>query len=153
MGNVAAVTSYDSDSLPSPEELLVIDQARIGEATVITLTGDVDSATAPLLLQAVLDALAAPGSGPVVIDMTHVSFLSSAGLGALVAAYHRAGQHGEPLRVVVDHARPVLRPLQLSGLDQVLTLFHFLGTALHGDPAAEGHDGDAGDVDAAAGAG
>ena len=140
---------YDSDSLPSAEELLVVDQARIGEAIVITLTGDVDSATAPRLRQVVLDALATPDTGPVVIDMTEVSFLSSAGLRALIDAHHDADEHGERLRVVVDHARPVLRPLQLSGLDQVLTLFHFLDNALHGNPAAEGHDGDAGDVDAA----
>lgn len=148
--NVVAVNSYDSDSLPQPEELLVFDQARIGEAIVITLTGDVDSATAPRLRQVVLDALAIPDTGPVVIDMTEVSFLSSAGLGALIEAHHEAHQQGDPLRVVVDHARPVLRPLQLSGLDQVLTLFHFLDNALHGDPAVEGHAGDAGDVDATA---
>lgn len=146
--SVVAVNSYDPDSLPSAEELLVVERARIGEAVVITLTGDVDSATAPRLRQVVLDALATPDAGPVVIDMTDVSFLSSAGLGALIDAHHDADQHGEPLRVVVDHARPVLRPLQLSGLDQVLTLFHFLDNALHGNPAAEGHDGDAGDVDA-----
>jgi anti-sigma B factor antagonist len=144
------VNSFDPDSLPPPEELLVTDRARVGEAIVITLSGDVDSGTAPRLQQVVSDALADPDAGPVVIDMTDVSFLSSAGLGALVEAHHDADRHGEPLRVVVDHARPVLRPLQLSGLDQVLTLFHFLDTALHGDPAAEGHGGDAGDVDATA---
>jgi anti-sigma B factor antagonist len=144
------VNSPGSDSLPSPEELLVIGRTRVGGATVITLTGDVDSATAPRLRQVVLDTLTGPDAGPVVVDMTDVSFLSSAGLGALVDAHDSADEHGDPLRIVVDHARPVLRPLQLSGLDQVLTLFHFLDNALRGDPAAEGHDGDAGDVDATA---
>jgi anti-sigma B factor antagonist len=144
------VNSFDSDSLPPPEELLVTDQDRIGEVIVITLSGDVDSATAPRLRQVVINALDDPEAGPVVIDMTDVSFLSSAGLGALIEAHHEADRHGEPLRVVVDHARPVLRPLQLSGLDQVLTLFHFLDTAVRGNPAVEGHDGDAGDVDATA---
>ena len=139
---------HDAGSLPPPEELLAIDQARVGEVVVISLTGEVDSATAPRLRDVVRDALGLPDAGPVVIDMTEVTFLSSTGLGALVEAHRDADRHGEPLRVVVDHARPVLRPLQLSGLDQVLTLFHFLDTALHGDPAPEGHDGDAGDFDA-----
>ena len=141
---------YDSDSLPAPGELLITGQARVDDAIVITLSGHVDSATAPRLQQVVLDALDDPGAGPVVIDMTDVSFLSAAGLGALIGAHRSAERQSEALRVVVDHARPVLRPLQLSGLDQVLTLFHFLDTALRGDPAAEGHDGDAGDVDASA---
>lgn len=139
---------HDAGSLPPPEELLAIDQTRVGEAVVISLTWEVDSATAPRLREVVRDALRLPDAGPVVIDMTEVAFLSSAGLGALVEAHRDADRAGEPLRVVVDHARPVLRPLQLSGLDQVLTLFHFLDTALHGDPTPEGHDGDAGDLDA-----
>ncbi|MHA6781475.1 STAS domain-containing protein [Pseudonocardia saturnea] len=138
----------DAGSLPAVEELLVIDRGRGGGAVVLTLSGEVDSATAPRLRAAVLDALTVADGGPVVVDMTEVAFLSSAGLGALVAAHHDAERLGGPLRVVVDHARPVLRPLQLSGLDQVLTLFHFLDNALDGDPAVEGHDGDAGDVDA-----
>lgn len=138
----------NTGSLPPAEDLLIIDRAQVGTAVVLTLTGEVDSATAPQLREAVLDALTTPDAGPVVVDMTEVTFLSSAGLGALVEAHQSADRHGEPLRVVVDHARPVLRPLQLSGLDQVLTLFHFLDNALRGDPAQEGHAGDAGDVDA-----
>lgn len=140
--------SHDAGALPTPEELLVIDQTRVGAVVVISLTGEVDSATAARLREVVRDALHLPDAGPVVIDMTDVAFLSSAGLGALVEAHRDADRAGEPLRVVVDHTRPVLRPLQLSGLDQVLTLFHFLDTAVRGDPAPEGHDGDAGNIDA-----
>jgi anti-sigma B factor antagonist len=139
---------HGTGALPPPEELLAIERTRVGEAAVISLTGEVDGATAPRLREVVLDALSAPDTDVVVVDLTDVTFLSSAGLGALVEAHRAAHRRSEPLRVVVDHARPVLRPLQLAGLDQVLTLFHFLDTALHGDPAPEGHDGDAGDVDA-----
>jgi anti-sigma B factor antagonist len=76
-----------------------------------------------------------------------VTFLSSTGLGALVDAHREAARLGEPLRVVVDHARPVLRTIQLTGLDEVLTLYHFVDNAVRGDTAAEGHSGDAGDTD------
>lgn len=149
MGDQLDTTDDESGgvgALPSADELLVIDRAVVGETVVLTLTGDLDSATASQLHAAVLDELHQPGHGPLVLDMTAVTFLSAAGLGALIDAHHDAIDHAEPLRVVVDHARPVLRPLQLTGLDQVLTLYHFLDNALRGDLAAEGHDGDAGDA-------
>ncbi|WP_232661894.1 STAS domain-containing protein [Pseudonocardia sp. TRM90224] len=137
----------DGGALPSADELLSIERARVGKTALLTLTGEVDTATAPQLRQAVHEALTVPDAGPIVVDMTAVTFLSSAGLGALVSAHHDAARHGEPLRVVVDHARPVLRPLQISGLDHVLTLFHYVDTALQGDPTSEGHDGDANNGD------
>jgi anti-sigma B factor antagonist len=138
---------HHTDALPSAEELLVIDRARVGGVVVLTCRGEVDSATAPQLRAAVADGLRDPDGGPVVLDLTAVTFLSSTGLGALVDAHRAAARAGEPLRVVVDHARPVLRPIQLTGLDEVLTLYHFVDNAVRGDTAAEGHSGDAGDTD------
>jgi anti-sigma B factor antagonist len=128
-------------------ELLVIDRARVNDVVVLTCRGEVDSVTAPELRSAVLDGLRDPDGGPVVVDMTEVTFLSSTGLGALVDAHRAAARLGEPLRIVVDHARPVLRPIQLTGLDELLTLYHFVDNAVRGDTAAEGHSGDAGDTD------
>jgi anti-sigma B factor antagonist len=32
---------------------------------------------------------------------------------------------------VVDHARPVIRPIQITGLDEVLALFNSVEDALH----------------------
>ena len=37
-----------------------------------------------------------------------------------------------PLRVVVDHDRPVVRPIRLSGLDAVPALFDSVEDALDG---------------------
>ena len=71
-----------------------------------------------------------------VVDLTQVTFLGSRGLSALVDA-HREARAGTPLRVVVDHTRPVILPLQLSGLDQVLTLFHYVNEAVQGEPEAD----------------
>ncbi len=138
---------HDDGAFPSAEEMLVIDRTRVGDVVVLTCRGDVDSATAERLRLAVLDGLRDPAAGPVVVDMTEVTFLSSTGLGALVDAHRAAARLDEPLRIVVDHARPVLRPIQLAGLDELLTLYHFVDNAVRGDTAVEGHDGDAGDVD------
>ena len=51
----------------------------------------------------------------VTADLTAVSFLDSAGVHALAAAYRRAGAAGVRLRVLASN-RAVLRPLQLTGL-------------------------------------
>jgi anti-anti-sigma factor len=82
---------------------------------------------------AVSDGLHDPDGGPVVLDLTEVTFLSSTGLGALVDAQHAADRIGAPLRVVVDHARPVLHPIQLTGLDEVLTPYHVVDNSVRGD--------------------
>jgi anti-sigma B factor antagonist len=38
-----------------------------------------------------------------------------------------------PLRVVVDGNRPVVRPIEIVGLDQILALYHSVDHALTGD--------------------
>jgi anti-sigma B factor antagonist len=71
----------------------------------------------------------------VVIDLSEVSFLGSAGLAALVDAAVAAEARREPLRVVVDHTRPVIRPLEATGRDQVLQLYRSVEDAL--EPRAD----------------
>ena len=67
-----------------------------------------------------------------VIDLTSVRFLGSAGLRALFdIAAESVNQHGRtPLRVVVDHTRPVIRPIEIVGLDNVLALYESVSDAL-----------------------
>ena len=74
---------------------------------------------------------------PLVVDLTEVTFFGSAGLRTMAeSADHAAIRPGfEPLRVVVDHNRPVLRPMEIVGLDAVLTLFYTVADAIEG-PAA-----------------
>jgi anti-sigma B factor antagonist len=38
----------------------------------------------------------------------------------------------DSLRIVVDNTRPVIRPIQLTGLDQVLSLYYSVADALTG---------------------
>jgi anti-sigma B factor antagonist len=67
---------------------------------------------------------------PVIVDLTAVTFLGSHGLAALVEAALKAEQRSEPLRLVVDEARAVTRPLQITGLDEVLALYYSVEEAL-----------------------
>ncbi|TNC29613.1 STAS domain-containing protein [Amycolatopsis alkalitolerans] len=67
------------------------------------------------------------------VDLSRVAFLGSSGLKTLVRAASEAERRREPLRIVVDANRPVIRPIELTGLDQVLALYHGVDKALVGD--------------------
>jgi anti-sigma B factor antagonist len=103
------------------EQLMIVERADVGVHAVVRVRGEVDAMTAPRLADAVMDAF--DGERPVVVDLTAVTFLDSAGLAALVRTTERGEQRGEPLRIVVDHTRPVLRPIQLTGLEHRLALY------------------------------
>ena len=64
------------------------------------------------------------------LDRTGVTFLGSPGLAALVDATGAARRLREPLRIVVDHTRPVIRPIELTGLDNLLAVYTTLDQAL-----------------------
>ena len=97
-------------------ELLRIDvsdtEARLNAA------GEIDSTSAPVLkdrLNGLLDA----GAGDITIDLTGVTFLDSAGLCVLAAAYRRSTAEHRRLRVLAS-SRAVMRPLQITGLWDLL---------------------------------
>lgn len=127
-------------SLGPPEEQLAqigtSDVRRGGrEAIVVTVAGEIDIHTVDRLRSAVAEGLGRVADGqdggpPLVIDLTDVTFLGSRGLTALVEASKAAERRREPLRVVVDHTRPVIRPIELSGLDDVLALYRTVEEAL-----------------------
>ena len=56
------------------------------------------------------------------IDLTQVTFMSSTDLQALIDVALAAQGRCEPLPVVVDHTRPVMRPLKTTGLDRYFAL-------------------------------
>ncbi|WP_051684273.1 STAS domain-containing protein [Blastococcus sp. URHD0036] len=99
----------------SPPELVSITSSGDGRVAV---AGEVDCSTAPRLT-ACLDSELASAPAELVIDLTEVSFLDSAGLHALVTAHAHAGRIGVPMRVLVA-TRAVLRPIQVTGLEDLL---------------------------------
>ena len=87
---------------------------------VLRARGDLDAYTAPGL-RAELHAATEGDARLVVVDLADVTFIDSAGLGALVGAHRRMLEADGTLRVV----RPpdlVARAFELTGLDEVLDL-------------------------------
>ncbi|MEJ3651678.1 STAS domain-containing protein [Actinomycetes bacterium KLBMP 9759] len=98
-----------------------------GDAAVITVTGEVDALTAPELDSAVTDTAAA-AERLLVLDLTGVTFLGSAGLAVISTA---ATSASVPVRVVAA-THTVTRPLEITGLDQVVEIHATLAEALAG---------------------
>ncbi len=87
---------------------------------VLTVSGEVDSSTAPSL-RAVVDSAFADGARSLTVDLDGVTFLDSAGLCVLAGAHRRAAEDGVVLRVVAS-TRAVIRPLQITGLYDLLAV-------------------------------
>ncbi|MFE3188193.1 STAS domain-containing protein [Nocardia sp. NPDC059240] len=96
------------------------------EATVLTVAGDVDLATAPAFENAI-DATLTNRPAALVIDLSEVSFLASAGMAVLVGAHKRAGD--TRIAVVAD-GPATSRQMKVTSLDQVFALYPTLEEAL-----------------------
>ncbi len=101
-----------------------VDAESHGKTVVLAVTDELDMLTAPRLHEAARQALDnAPHT--LILDLTNVTFLSSAGLSVLVSAHKHAGDATD---VVTDTA--TLRPLQLMGLDHDLPVYDTRDEAL-----------------------
>lgn len=107
---------------------LSIHAVSVREVTVLALDGELDLVTAPLLRQHVVAEVAA-GHHRLVLDLTGLTFIDSAGLGQVVAALKRARSHDGGLEVVVPEPR-VRRVFELCDLDRVLPLHHTVDAAV-----------------------
>jgi anti-sigma B factor antagonist len=99
-------------------DLVTIDVSDLGPAVRLTATGEIDSTSAPVLrdrIEALLDA----GVDEITVDLAGVTFLDSAGLCVLAAAYRRATAEQRRIRVLAS-SRAVIRPLQITGLWDLL---------------------------------
>ncbi|OXM59938.1 STAS domain-containing protein [Amycolatopsis vastitatis] len=96
-------------------------------AAVLRVDGALDLALAPKLRQ-LAERAARLRPSKVVIDLTGVTFLASAGMAELVRA-HRGPAAPAPLRVVAG-SRITLRPLELTRLIDELAIYPSLSEAL-----------------------
>ncbi len=107
---------------------LTVQSRASGDALILTIAGDVDSYSAPELARAFDEAIDS-GRGPVIVDLTAVTFLNSAGLGALVATHKRLLSASRAMRLVCTDER-IIRLLEITDLTEVFPIDASIDAAL-----------------------
>lgn len=101
---------------------LEMDQYIEQGVTVVVADGDINSATAPTFGTFLKDAIDAAANSNVVLDMSHVYYMSSAGLRDIVSGLKRAKSAGGDLHIAGIQSR--LKPVfEMVGLDS-LSVFY-----------------------------
>jgi anti-sigma B factor antagonist len=106
------------------------DEAVDDRTHVVAPCGEVDALTAPQLGRRLL-GLAEEGKTRVVVDLSHVTFLDSTGIGVLVNALRQLRMRKGALVLVCPTER-ILRPFQITGLVGHLRIFNSREQALGG---------------------
>jgi anti-anti-sigma factor len=113
--------SMDDRSVPGSNgagapPLLGLLESRVGRRVVLAAKGEIDIASVDGLRNALAGA-ANSGAAEVWLDLTHVEFMDSTGLTALVEAHRRLSSGGF---VVICPEGPVRRVMTVAGVDRVI---------------------------------
>lgn len=118
---------------PGSTDTCTLTTSDRGEVVVVHLRGALDYTVVASVRDDLRSALRRLRDRALVLDLAEVDFLDSVGISALIDTARTAGkvsENSEPLRLVVDHARAVTRPIQVAGLDGFFMLYETLSDAL-----------------------
>jgi anti-sigma B factor antagonist len=85
--------------------------SKFGDADLVRLAGEIDLANAPTIGREIVSHLASAGG--LLVDLTAVSFLDSAGVRLLDTLVGDLDDHGRPVRFVVGETGAARMTLQL----------------------------------------
>ena len=98
---------------------------RSGTRTVARLAGEIDLSNAAMLRRAITDAV--PNRDvELVVDLSRVRYLDSAGIAMLFDLARRLGEHNQRLTMVVPSTALILRSLEASGWPRELPVLESL---------------------------
>ena len=118
-----------SDPLTHPSTRLPVQIVEFGGCLIVRPAGEVDSATVPAFRRAVADV---PPGASVIVDLSRVPFMDSAGLGALVGAVRRSRESGGDFALVAPQ-RSVRRVLSRTGVDRLAAVLATVEDAVAAD--------------------
>ena len=108
-----------------------------GRTAVVAVPGELDLTIADGLRDVLLGALNAGALG-LVVDMTATTFCDSAGITALTRAVRRAAATDAAMRLALTSS-PVLRVLNLVGIDRLIDIYPDVTAALASLPDQAGN--------------
>ena len=98
------------------ESNFLVDRRADGGATILTVTGELDLLSSPVLERALADS----DGDPVIVDLRGLEFMDSTGLHVLIQAHQRTHDAGRRLVLVRARAH-VQRLVDLTGVSESLT--------------------------------
>ncbi len=113
-----------------PNEPLGVTISHQGDVALVSLTGAADAAAADVLRGRMLDLVATKPS-MIVLDLSGLSFMGSAALGAVVLAHIRCRSSEASIRLVSPQAS-VERTLAVTRLDKLFDVFETVDAAIAG---------------------
>lgn len=105
---------------------LTISQRQDSKGAVIEAVGEVDLTTAPQLKEALMAVVNDAQKSPIIVDLSRVDFIDSAGLALLVEARKKLAPDGRALNVLLTPSRQPERVLKLGRFDTIMNLAYSL---------------------------
>ena len=105
---------------------LTINHQPTDKGLLIQAVGEVDLTTAPQLRAPLMDTVNNGGDGPVIVDLSQVDFIDSAGLALLVEARKQLVKNSRLLHVLLTPGRQPERVLKLGRFDTIMNLAYNL---------------------------
>ncbi|MFI6513880.1 STAS domain-containing protein [Streptosporangium sp. NPDC050855] len=85
----------------APEALLEVRTWRLESLRILRLLGELDAVTAPRVHAILDEVVGARGEVRLIVDLTSLTFIASAGVGLLVEIRRRVGERGGRLIVIL----------------------------------------------------
>jgi len=100
-----------------------------GEVTLVDLNGKITIGEGDVILRDAIEKVLKGGSKKVLLNLSKVSYMDSAGIGELVACYKRSREKGGELKLLNPSGK-VEDLLQLTKLEEIFETFRDEATAL-----------------------
>lgn len=131
LGKYEILMDMDMVLLEPTTGWLSVDLLMVDATAVLSVRGEVDLATAPTLREAARTLLA-HGTSPVVVDLSEVPFMDSAGVHVLVEMLARLQAQNRRLAIACREHAQVHRLLALVGLLDAVTVHRSRESAVSG---------------------
>ena len=100
---------------------MVIDSKLNGDTGVLTLTGRLDTVTAPKLQEALTEAI--PAAAELELDFSGVDYVSSAGLRVLLLGQKNSKAAGKTM-VLKNVSPDIMEVFEITGFSGILTVIN-----------------------------
>lgn len=113
---------------------MIVDKKRIADMTVLSVEGIIKLGQSAEFLAQNLRRALETDDGHMIVDLTHINYIDSTGIGELVAYLGRFGAMDRKF-ILVNPSDRVRKLLQVAQLDSLFTIYDDLDSAVAGERA------------------